>query len=192
MEVPVSDPIYPNNVNPNPLKKKRGPAPRFSEEEKREKRLAKKRAYRERNREKIRARDKAYNKHNRSKRNTYVRNRRITDPVFNLIYRIRNRTRKAFLRLSLSKPAKTEELLGTDWPTAKAHLESLFKPGMTWENMGEWHIDHIIPLATAKTEEELYTLCYYTNLQPLWAEENISKGSLHLGSRIKRGLREDP
>lgn len=48
---------------------------------------------------------------------------------------------------------------------------------MTWENRNEWHIDHITPLSSAKTEEELYKLCHYTNLQPLWAEENLKKGN---------------
>ncbi len=50
---------------------------------------------------------------------------------------------------------------------------------MSWDNHTKygWHIDHIIPLASAKTEEELKSLCHYTNLQPLWAKENLSKGA---------------
>lgn len=50
---------------------------------------------------------------------------------------------------------------------------------MNWDNRGlyGWHIDHIIPLSSAKTEEEVYKLCHYTNLQPLWAKENLSKGN---------------
>ena len=47
---------------------------------------------------------------------------------------------------------------------------------MTWNNRSEWHIDHIIPLSSAKTEEELYKLFHYTNLQPLWAKDNLIKG----------------
>ncbi len=46
---------------------------------------------------------------------------------------------------------------------------------MSWENMGKWHVDHIIPLATAKTEDEVIKLCHYSNLQPLWAEDNWAK-----------------
>jgi hypothetical protein len=48
---------------------------------------------------------------------------------------------------------------------------------MSFDNYGQWHIDHIIPLATAKTEQDVYTLSHYTNLQPLWAKDNISKGA---------------
>ena len=48
---------------------------------------------------------------------------------------------------------------------------------MSWENHGKWHIDHIIPLSTANTEEDILNLCHYTNLQPLWAEDNIKKSN---------------
>jgi 5-methylcytosine-specific restriction endonuclease McrA len=52
---------------------------------------------------------------------------------------------------------------------------------MNWKNYGEWHIDHIIPLAyfDLTIEEELIQAWYYTNLQPLWAEENLKKGAKH-------------
>lgn len=48
---------------------------------------------------------------------------------------------------------------------------------MSFDNQGEWHLDHIIPLATAETEEEIIRLNHYTNFQPLWAFDNLSKGS---------------
>jgi hypothetical protein len=48
---------------------------------------------------------------------------------------------------------------------------------MTWDNYGKWHMDHIYPLSLAKTTEEIEKLCHYTNLQPLWAVDNIRKGN---------------
>jgi hypothetical protein len=59
----------------------------------------------------------------------------------------------------------------------KIHLEKQFKDGMSWENhsLFGWHIDHIIPLSSAESDDELKKLCHYTNLQPLWAKENIVK-----------------
>jgi len=56
-------------------------------------------------------------------------------------------------------------------------MEAKFVDGMNWDNIGEWHIDHIIPLSSAETEQEIIKLCHYTNLQPLWAFDNISKGN---------------
>lgn len=74
---------------------------------------------------------------------------------------------------------KTIESLGIDIPSFKLYLESLFLTGMSWDNYGlhGWHIDHIIPLSSAKTKEEFDLLSHYTNLQPLWAKDNFQKGS---------------
>jgi hypothetical protein len=74
---------------------------------------------------------------------------------------------------------KTTEFLGCNVLELKNHLEFQFKEGMSWNNHGlfGWHIDHIKPLSSAKTEKELYILCHYTNLQPLWAKDNLSKGN---------------
>lgn len=69
------------------------------------------------------------------------------------------------------------EYIGCTKEELKNHLGSKFQEGMTWDNHGKWHIDHIIPLDSAKTEEELYKLCHYTNLQPLWAEDNLKKSN---------------
>ena len=48
---------------------------------------------------------------------------------------------------------------------------------MCWENHGEWHIDHVVPLASAKTEDEIYKLNHYSNLQPLWKIDNLKKSN---------------
>jgi hypothetical protein len=101
----------------------------------------------------------------------------LSNPLAKLRITIRGRTLKAIKNKGWSKKSKACEYLGCDWPCAKQHLENQFKPGMSWDNHGflGWHIDHIIPLASAKTADELIPLLHYTNLQPLWAMENIKK-----------------
>jgi hypothetical protein len=77
------------------------------------------------------------------------------------------------------KTNKTFEIVGCTPEFLKEHLEKQFKEGMSWENYGlyGWHIDHIIPLSSSKTEEKIHQLSHYTNLQPLWAEDNLKKGN---------------
>lgn len=126
---------------------------------------------------------KNYNKNNsktyikdKNKTNTYLKNKRKSDPMFKMKSYLRNRTCAAFKFHSWKKGGSTEKLLGADYKIVHKHIESTFIKGMTWDNYGEWHIDHKIPLASASTEIELKTLCHYTNLQALWAEDNIRKG----------------
>jgi len=99
------------------------------------------------------------------------------DYLYAMKSRVRHRTREAFKRAKLTKPYKTNKLLGCNYETLCTYIEALFTEGMTWENRGKWHIDHIIPLASATNEEELIKLCHYTNLQPLWAIDNLRKGA---------------
>jgi hypothetical protein len=96
-------------------------------------------------------------------------------------YYISNALRKnvisALRSKGLRKKEKTIELLGADINTVWNHLESKFKLGMTKDNHGKWHIDHIKPCASfdlTKKEEQLKCF-HYTNLQPLWARENLIK-----------------
>lgn len=72
---------------------------------------------------------------------------------------------------------KNQEILGIDFEGFKLYIENLFIEGMTWENFGKWHLDHKIPISWGKTEDEIIRLNHYTNLQPLWAEDNLSKGN---------------
>lgn len=124
-------------------------------------------------------RDK-YNEYRRK----YCKNKSELDPMFKFRKTLGCRTVKAFNRKYWAKNSKTEQMLGADYKTVMNHIESRFKKGMTWDNRNEWHIDHIIPLASAKTEKELIQLCHYTNLQPLWADENIKKGNKIIACRI--------
>lgn len=114
---------------------------------------------------------------NRERTNNREKQRRESDPIHDLKVRVRNRINLFIRRRGSKKPSKTTEILGCDWGTLERHIESKFKTGMTWGNRSEWHIDHIVPLDSAKTDEDIIRLCHYTNLQPLWASENISKGA---------------
>lgn len=100
-----------------------------------------------------------------------------TDILFKLKNLIRRRTRQIIKQNHFKKSSMYKKYIGCSLEELKSHLQSKFQPGMTWVNHGEWHIDHIIPLSSAKTSEEMYKLCHYTNLQPLWAADNISKGN---------------
>ena len=77
------------------------------------------------------------------------------------------------------KDNPTFDIIGCTPQFLKEYLEKQFTKDMSWENHGlfGWHIDHIIPLSSANTEEELYKLCHYTNLQPLWAKDNLAKSN---------------
>ena len=99
------------------------------------------------------------------------------DEFFNFKESIRGSIRKSFTRMGYNKDSNTRVILGEDWNVVKSYFENKFTDGMTWDNQGEWHIDHIIPLSTATNEQELIKLCHYTNLQPLWAIDNLKKGN---------------
>jgi len=111
----------------------------------------------------------------KQKRNSARRESYLKDSMVVTLTRIRNRTYSAFRHFGFKKGSKTAEILGSNWETVKAHIEARFKSGMSWENRNLWHIDHIIPISSAVSEADLHRLCHYSNLQPLWASENLSK-----------------
>jgi hypothetical protein len=137
--------------------------------------------YREKNRERnLCLRREWYQKNItrlRAEKRVRSNNRRKTDNLYKLTENCRNLIRKAIIRMGYSKKSKTTDLLGCDFKQLKSHLESKFTNGINWDNYGKWHIDHIVPIASAQTEDEIVALNHYTNLQPLWAEENIRKGA---------------
>ena len=98
-------------------------------------------------------------------------------PARKLKRNLRGRLSSFFKYKGHKKKNSTEEILGANWKTVEAFMEAKFVDGMNWDNIGEWHIDHIIPLSYAETEKETIKLCHYTNLQPLWAFDNLSKGN---------------
>jgi hypothetical protein len=95
---------------------------------------------------------------------------------YRLGMRLRNRLRSALK--TGQKVGSAVRDLGCSTPELKLYLESKFQPGMTWDNYGQWHIDHIKPLAKfdLTDRKQLLQACHYTNLQPLWAGDNLRKG----------------
>jgi hypothetical protein len=136
----------------------------------------------------VKSRKKYYNtpiEVRREKDRVYDRKRRANDPLYNVKKRTSTLIRNCITRKGYSKKSRTHEILGCSDEVYFKHLESQFVEGMSWENRSEWHIDHIIPMATAKTEEEVYKLNHYTNLQPLWAKDNLEKSDKLEWSKTK-------
>lgn len=132
--------------------------------------------YRE-NREQELAKRKKWATENRHKVAEYQRRKRRTDALHALKVDVRIRVWQLLKQKGPNKrKSRALELIGCTWETLKEHIERQFAEGMSWENRSEWHIDHIIPLSSAKDEETLKSLFHYTNLQPLWATDNLRKG----------------
>jgi len=154
--------------------------------------------YGENNIEKLKKYQKEYRENNIEKRKEYALNyfsdikntKRKKDKSIawkkkmkkeNVLFKVKNNLSKRVWAAFTNgyKKGKTADMIGCSWEQLKLHIENQFQDGMTWDNwtIDGWHIDHIIPLASAKTEEELIKLNHYTNLQPLWAKDNLSKGA---------------
>jgi len=122
---------------------------------------------------------KLYYEENKNK----IINRHIQKYKNNFLYKFKHNLRTlvlgSFKRNSnqFRKNTKTEIILGCTIDEFRNYINNKFKKGMCFENHGEWHLDHIIPIALAQTEEDVIKLNHYTNFQPLWAKENLSKGS---------------
>lgn len=108
--------------------------------------------------------------------NQKQKDRLLIDPIYKMRTHIRKMIRDVLKNKGYSKKSKTCTILGIDYDGFKNHIENLFLEGMSWGNHGKWHYDHIIPLASASTYDDLIKLNHYTNLQPLWAEDNLKKG----------------
>ena len=104
------------------------------------------------------------------------------NPIGHLGSIVRSRTYQA---LKQNKDLHSTEYLDCTIEELRQHIESQFKEGMSWKNYGEWHIDHKIPLkykqdGISPTIEEVAKRLHYTNTQPLWASDNISKGNRYI------------
>ena len=141
-------------------------------------------AYRDENKDTIRVSRKKWELKNKEKRKKSRRDQLREKRKKNILFAIRSSIsrsiRSSIIRNGFSKNNKTEFILGCSFEEFKIYLESKFEEWMTWDNRGlyngefnyGWDIDHIIPVSSAKTEEEIYKLNHYTNLQPLCSKIN--------------------
>ena len=139
--------------------------------------LAKQKIYRIEHKDRIRT----YQQKHKSQRRIYLRKyyagRRSNDELYRFAERIRARIGGFLRKRGFEKPTRTEEIIGKDFNSLWEYLCSTWEKnyGKPWA--GEpYHIDHIVPLATAKTKEDILRLCHYSNLQMLTPEDNLKKG----------------
>ena len=129
-----------------------------------------------------------WNKNNREHVNEYKRKyermRCATDPKYKLGRNTRTAVWTCLKERNVAKYRSTFETLGYTLEELMRHLENQFVEGMTWDNYGEWHVDHRIPMASfnfSSSDDNEFKLCWSLgNLQPLWGEENLSKGARYL------------
>jgi hypothetical protein len=134
------------------------------------------RTYYEKNYEKEIGYYKLNHEKNKKNQKEYVKNKYKNNVLFSLKLKLNGRLHKVLKRNNFEKKYRFTEILGCNLEEFKVYFESKFTEGMSWDLMGkEIHIDHIIPCASAKTEEDMIKLFHYTNLQPLWAKDNMSK-----------------
>ena len=114
----------------------------------------------------------------------WAKDKKTTDAEFRLLCNLRRRMTIAIQKVkqrvaNSNKCDSTLKLLGTDIGTLKQHIEQKFQEGMTWDNYGEWHMDHIRPCASydMSIDENQRQCFHYSNLQPLWAADNLRKGA---------------
>lgn len=132
--------------------------------------------YKANNQDKVKTASIAY----KARKNELEKIKKATDPVYNLKCSVRISILKTFDRINARKNNKTVEIIGCSYEFLKEHIESKFEPWMTWDNKGlyngelnyGWDVDHIIPLDTAVTEDDVIRLNHYTNLQPLCSKIN--------------------
>jgi hypothetical protein len=146
------------------------------------------------NREIIKLKSKEWLKNNKDKqkliKQKYTKKRKEKDPLFKLTENIRSMVCNSLAKQNYTKKSKTHEILGCSYEEFKEYLETLWEPWMNWDNRGlyngelnhGWDIDHIIPLSTAKSEDDVIRLNHYSNLQPLCSYVNrvIKKDNLIL------------
>ena len=124
--------------------------------------------------------DKKYAQKNKESINNNFYRKLDEDPLFKLTHSIRNLIGSAIRNGGYTKKSKTYEILGCSYEDFKQHLESQFKPWMSWSNYGKWELDHKIPVSSHRDEDELIKLNHYTNFQPMEVTKNRIKNASYL------------
>lgn len=144
--------------------------------------------YKANNKSDIKEKGKLYRAENIEKereRDRRNKKKRLSDPIFKMAKTIRDAIGRAFRKNNKIKSKNTISILGCSFEDFKLHIESQFEIWMTWDNFGSyltdgkrtWQIDHIVPISSAKTEEDIIRLNHYTNLRPLGSKENLEKSN---------------
>lgn len=138
---------------------------------------AQSRRYRLKHKEHLIELRKAFYKNNPHYARDYDKRKIAEDDLYRFRKLVRNMIKASFTRKGLRKGRSTQNIVGCDYKFLQEYLLKTFKDnyGYEWDRIETVHIDHIIPLATATTEEEIIKLCHYTNLQLLKAKDNIEK-----------------
>jgi hypothetical protein len=117
----------------------------------------------------------------REAKRTYEKTRKANDPIYKLINNFRTAIYQVLKENNVKKNGHYFEILRYTPDELINHLESKFTEGMTWDNYGEWHVDHILPISYFQIQEigdEQFIKCWeLNNLQPMWGEENIKKSN---------------
>lgn len=112
---------------------------------------------------------------------TYERTRKANDPLYKLISNFRTAIYQVLKENNIGKNGHYFEILGYTPEELISHIEKQFKDGMTWDNYGDFHIDHKIPISSFNIKEigdsEFMKCWSLSNLQPMWGEENIRKSN---------------
>ena len=153
----------------------------YADPKKREVILTRQKEYRAdpKNREKIRVLQRKRDKE-----------RRQSDPLYKLKRNTRSLISMSMKNAGFKKNSKTHKILNCSFEEFMSHLEKQFNSGITWENYGKWHLDHIVPVSLASTEEEIIKLNHYKNFQPMWGPENESKSNKIIHEMITPELQE--
>ena len=142
-----------------------------------EKKLASNTKWRDNNREQHRENSRRWQREHKEHRNAYFKNRYDNNVEHRLAVNLRNRLYQAIKNHQKTGSAVSD--LGCSMATFKLYIENQFEDGMTWDNYGDWHLDHVMPLASFDLTNlgEFQTAVHYLNIQPMWALENHQKGS---------------